>query len=167
MLRSITKQLCLQIERLPEEIKKNLQKKYDKGERPDEQDLLHVIQALVENIGSVYLIIDALDECVEIPHLLKSLHILSELQLKNVHSLMTSRDLPEIRRSMDKIAITKMPIGSSERRYTGIDDDIDLFVNQSLIDHYYLSVRSDRIKKKIRETLKMQACGMYVVDTLS
>ena len=164
MLRSIAKQLCLKAKCLPEEIESNLQKKYNNGERLDDSSLIKIIQALIEDAGAVYLVIDALDECVEVPYLLKLLNTLSKLKLKTARILMTSRDLPEIRRSIDTVATVSIPIGSSEREYTGIDNDIDLFVRQSLVDQYYLSMRTEKIKSKIIKALVHNACGMYVFE---
>ena len=164
MLSSIAKQLCLKAKCLPEGIENNLQKKYKNGERLDESSLIKIIQALIEDAGAVYLVIDALDECVEVPYLLKLLNTLSKLKLETARILMTSRDLPEIRRSMNTVATVSIPIGSSERKYTGIDNDIDLFIRQSLVDQYYLSMRAEKIKSKIIEALVINACGMYVFD---
>ena len=163
MLRSIVKQLCLLVNYLPENIEKTLQNRYDKEERMDQASLLSIVQALVKNVDSMYLVIDALDECVEISLLSKLLIKVSNLKLNNVHILSTSRDLPEIRRSMGKIANICIPIGSSEKRYTGIDEDIEVFVRQNLVEQYYLSLRTDKIKTQIIETLTFQANGMYVI----
>ena len=163
MLQSITKQLCLQIDCFPDRIKKIIQDKYDKEEWLDKSSLILIIHTLAEYFESVYVVVDALDECVEVPYLLKTLSTLASQELNNIHTLMTSRDLPEIRRSMDRLANTHIPIGSSEKRYTGIDNDIELFIRRSLAEQYYLSIRADKIKGKIIKTLIPQACGMYAV----
>ena len=163
MLQSIAKQLCLQVNCFPDRIEKVIQDKYHKEEWLDESSLMLIIRTLAENFESVYVVVDALDECVEVPYLLKSLSTLASQKLNNVHTLMTSRDLPEIRRSMDRLATIHIPIGSSEKRYTGIDNDIELFIRQSLAEQYYLSIRTNKIKRKIIETLVTQACGMYAV----
>ena len=166
MLRAIVKQMCLQVNSIPEHIGKLIQKKYDKGERPNESSSLDMIKALAANAKSIYVVIDALDECCELLYLLKSLSTLSTLKLDSIRVLVTSRELPEIRRGIDRIASVQIPIGTSGIRDAGISDDIDLYIKRSLVDRYYLSIRPDKVKEKIRDTLVVQACGMYVPTSI-
>lgn len=167
MLRSIVKQICMKVSNLSETAINQLHQFSSCGERPDDAQLVGLLQTIAENVGVVYIVVDALDECVERRHVLKLLASLPNLRLPNLRVLVTSRDLVDIRRILEPIIDAEIQIGSAKRQIweqqsNGIQGDIALYVERSLTEQYYLEMRNDTVKSKIKEKLVRQADGMYV-----
>ena len=176
MLQSIVKQLCKKMSNPPHVAISTIKKFCTAGERPNDAQLISLLQSIVEGgrAEEIYIIVDALDECSRRIQLLKSLVSILELQLQNLHILVTSRDLVDIRRILEPVVNSEIQIGSSkdnqqfffdssEHRTAGIENDIVLYVEQNMAEQYYLNIRSDEIKSTVREKLVKQANGMCVV----
>ena len=166
MLRSIIKQICMKVSTLSETAIDQLQQFGTSGERPDDAELIGLLQTIAKNVGTIYVVIDALDECIERRRVLNLLASLSDLPLPNVRILVTTRDLVDIRRILEPLVDAEIPIGSAKRKIweqqpNGIQDDIALYVERSLTEQYYLEMRNDEVKRKIREKLVRRADGMY------
>lgn len=175
MLQSVIKQLCMNISNLSPTAISTIRKYRTTGVRPNDPQLIGLLQSIVEGSGTdaIYIIVDALDECNKRSQLMKSLVSISELKLRNLCILFTSRDLVDIRRVLEPVVDYEIPIGSSEddlpfsfdsseHRKAGIKSDIVLYIEQNIEELHYLNIRSDEIKKLIRDKLVNQANGMYV-----
>ena len=171
MLRSVIKQLCIKSPALSNDAVSQIQRCCNAGERPNDEQLVGLLRPIAEGTGKLYIVIDALDECVERKHVIKLLAAMAALKLQNLHLLVTSRDLVDIRRILEPVIDAEIPIGSARKdkerhsrkqRLKGIQKDIALYVERSLTEQHYLNLRNDEIKGKIREKLVDQADGMCV-----
>ena len=177
ILRCIVKQLYLKIPNVPKEAASQIEVWHSIGEQPSNSKLMSMISLLATARINMYIVLDALDECIDLAHLLKFLSSLAVQLPKFLHILITSRKLGEINRAMENIEHKEIQLGSTSMVLTGlfdskkerlkgisdgVDKDILLFVEKSLEDQYYLKIRRNDIKTKIKETLVDEADGMYV-----
>lgn len=177
ILRCIVKQLYLKMPKVPKEAASQIEAWHSFGEQPSNSKLTSIISLIATAGISIYIVLDALDECIELAHLIKLLSLLTTQLPQHLHILITSRKLGEISRAMEDIIHEEIQLGSTRRMSTGlfgsakenyrgvndgIDNDILLFVEKSLEDQHYLKIRSDEIKKKIKDALVGKADGMYV-----
>lgn len=175
MLQSLIKQLCMKISNLSPTAISTIRKYRTTGEKPNDSQLVGLLQSVVGGAGTdaTYIVVDALDECSRRPQLMKSLVSISELRLQNLYILLTSRDLVDIRRVLEPVVDYEIPIGSSEddlqlsfdlskHRKAGIKNDIVIYIEQNMAQQHYLNIRSDELKRTIRDKLEDKANGMYV-----
>ena len=179
ILRSIVKQLYLKMPNVPKEAASQIEVWHSIGEQPSNSKLISIISLLATAGINIYIVLDALDECIELTHLMKLLALLMAQPPKYLHILIISRKLGEISRAMENNKHAEIQLGSKRKVPTGlsnsmkekfkgtsvgVDYDILLFVERSLEDQHYLKIRSDEIKTKIRETLVDEADGMYICN---
>ena len=165
VMSSVLKQLCLKMPSMPKEAASQVESCYSVGEQPSTPKTMDIISSLATAETDLYIILDALDECKEVTQLMKLLSSICKDLPKNLHVLVASRDLGEIKRPMELLNYKKIQIGSSSNGHTEscnvIDNDILLYIEKSLIDQHYLNIRSDDIKARIKKTLVEKADGMY------
>ena len=82
---------------------------------------------IVVSFAVVYIVIDALDECVELGGLLQMLHEIQTWEIDHLHILVTSRDLAEIHSSLSSITTETISVQGSV-----INNDISLYVAERL-----------------------------------
>lgn len=124
---------------------------------PPSAELADCLRRLLQRFHHVYIILDALDE---VPpnkareDVLDNIGMMQNWQFTGLHLLVTSRDLPDIRRSLNFSSVQELKM-----RNTGIDKDIKKFISSRLhVDR--------RLQKwlpyhsKIEETLAKHAQGV-------
>jgi hypothetical protein len=105
--------------------------------------------------STVHIVIDALDECSELGEMLQMLHDIQQLNMKNVHILVTSRQLPEIESSLSELTTDRLFL-----KGPGVDHDIMLYIVERLKSDQKLTKWPPGIQEEIRIMLGRGACGM-------
>lgn len=98
MLRSITAQMCQNTCEKPEEAIRVLEKFYELGQLPSNEELLKIISTLTQKLDRVYVIIDGVGECVSRSALFKVVSkLLDKNDEGNFYVFVSSRDFPDLR----------------------------------------------------------------------
>ena len=100
------------------------------------------------------IIIDALDECREVAHLL---HALRGLTAENVRLLVTSRSIQAI-----KYKFSELPSVSMDKMADAVSADIEMHVNREVDSHPRLGSLDSMLKREVCSTLCRKADGMSV-----
>ena len=136
------------------------------GERPTVSSMEKFIHSLCTGSTRIYIILDALDECLQTSEVLESLQRIIPNAPKNLRILAASRNLINIQRIINTINHVEISIGS---RIDGIleinnevDKDIQYYIEKSLASNHYLQIRSEDLKEKIKHILVENSGGMYV-----
>ena len=123
------------------------------GTSPSVVEYIMVLEAAVSRLATLYIVIDALDECSDEHGGRKTL--ISELSRLKLRLLVTSRDLPSIRRQLQNV----LHINVCARK-----DDILNYIDTRIDNSEQLSARvaKDRqLRDLIRRSVASRAGGMY------
>jgi hypothetical protein len=132
----------------------------DKGNRQPSLDaLMNVLQQMLQEFPQSYLILDALDECADRPELLSILEQMARWQLKELRVLVTSRQLGDIKSSLEDIVNGEYIICLQSQV---VDKDIHSYVRQRLSNDKGLKKwqKDDEIRREIETTLMEGSRGM-------
>lgn len=154
---SLTAQLARKMPRIPDDLL-NLYSQY-KHTQPPMERLVSTLRSTLEICGESFVIIDALDECIDNGRRTEILTLLTELSkwaLSNLHVLVTSRKEPDIEKSLTPL-LTLRPICIQTDQ---IQNDLRLYVRTHLRKDSDLAKWSPKIKQEIEETLIEGANGM-------
>ncbi|KAF7979104.1 hypothetical protein HWV62_43632 [Athelia sp. TMB] len=100
VIRSLIEQLCDQLPDIPAPLV-NI---YGRGHRqPSTVSLQLALQQIIEEFEHVYIILDALDECVDRESLLDWICDLEQQKSGKLHMMLTSRKEPDIKESLDSM----------------------------------------------------------------
>ena len=122
------------------------------------QSLQSVLLTILESFDDIYIVLDALDECIERKDLLKWIKQMTSWKRNKLHLLTTSRPEDDIAMNLrlldpDYIDIKQDLITCDVKRYVDcILDDDDAF------DRW-----NDEIKANIKSKLLESAGGMFVL----
>ena len=123
------------------------------GTSPSVVEYINVLEAAVSRLATLYIVIDALDECSDEHGGRKTL--ISELSRLKLQLLVTSRDLPSIRRQLqDAIHLDVF----------AREDDILNYIGTRIANSEQLSAhvaKDEQLKDVIRTTVASRAGGMY------
>lgn len=159
MVRSLISQLSEQCITMPLALEA-LYSSSDKGNRQPSLDaLMNVLQQMLQEFPQSYLILDALDECADRPELLSILEQMARWQLDELRVLVTSRQLGDIKNSLDDI-VNKERIICLQSQL--VDKDIQAYVRQRLSDDKGLRKwqKDVEIRREIETALIKGSCGM-------
>ena len=138
------------------EFMESFSKKYRKFKTSCSVEVLH--QALIncaKLVGRVFIVIDALDECIERSELLEKLANIANAQT-NINIFLTSRKEFDIEQYFE--SIPKLSIDS-----TDVASDVEVFVNNQLlglIKTRKLKLRDPDLRIEIQKILTAKADGM-------
>jgi hypothetical protein len=98
LLAAILKQLIENMKQLPEAVSRSYSESASKGLKPTAESLLNILKQALETFKSVYVVIDALDECSENHNVRQKLiKCLNSLQINSdIRLAITSRFIPDI-----------------------------------------------------------------------
>ena len=123
------------------------------GTSPSVVEYINVLEAAVSRLATLYIVIDALDECSDEHGGRKTL--ISELSRLKLQLLVTSRDLPSIGRQLqDAIHLD----------VCAREDDILNYIGTRIANSERLSAhvaKDEQLKDVIRTTVATRAGGMY------
>ena len=121
--------------------------------------LLNTLRQMMTSLGDTYIIIDALDECVERDELFKDLEEIVSWKDANLHVLTTSRREKDIEEALTPLGETRIPIDIQSAL---IDDDMRTFIYDRLRVDRKLNrwQKHPEVQLEIENTLMRKADGM-------
>ncbi|OAX83311.1 hypothetical protein ACJ72_02329 [Emergomyces africanus] len=160
MVRSLVKQFSHQYRSLPQTLVSLYKTSSKRNHEPDISELRMALRDIIELFDESFIVLDALDECSEISHLLHIINdILSNTSVK-VHILATSRIIQSFEDEVDSLHgnIQKVPIDKAR-----VGGDIRTFVNECLqTDTRFKRWKNyPDIQKDIESQTTSKANGMF------
>jgi hypothetical protein len=134
----------------------------ENGKRqPSLRALLRVTKEAAQEFAHVYVVLDALDECMQRSELMDMLEAVAEWQLDNLHLLMTSRKERDIESSLEEYIRDEDTVCLQR---DVVDKDIRRYVQQRLrVDKGLAKWNKDAsVRQEIEAALMGGARGMYV-----
>ena len=155
---SAISQLLAQCEDVPHVLSERhrIAKLHGRSRISETDEVFDIFRQTVAALPSVYLVIDALDECTEIPSISSWLQS-AVSSLPSLHVMVLSRDTMSIRKSLGRNSNIQMNAVTSK-------GDIDVYL-ASAIDS--LPCTDHRIKDRVLKTLAVKAEGMFLLADLS
>lgn len=155
LLRSLLTQLSAKSPRCPD-VLVNLRSACQKrGQQPTSADLLNTLKDIVGYFGHVYIILDALDECLQQDELLRLLTELSDWKLANLHIVATSRRERWIEDGLTGLVSSQKGLESDL-----VDADIRTYLGILLAVDSRFQKWSAEERQEIEDTLIKRAHGM-------
>lgn len=159
MVLSLLGQLCTHQSTIPHCVQTLYQKEMD-HEPPSIANLTVALFDIVKTFKRTFLVIDALDECIERPVLLATLCTIVQHQHgKHLKVLVASREEQNIRASFASLPFLSIR--------TQMSSDIGLYITESIDTDTRLSSLPEEIKLEINGTISEGAKGMYVAIPLA
>ena len=122
------------------------------GRQPAFEVLLETLRRMMESLGDIYVVIDALDECTEREQLLTDLEEMASWKDVGLHMLATSRRETDIEESLNLL--------SDERNRISIQSAL---INADIRTYTYDRLQNDR---KLRRWLKHPEVQLEIENTL-
>ena len=139
------------------ELLKDLYNVHSRGlSRPNLKDLKLALRQMIERSKSLYIIVDALDECLERQDLLQFLSELRSWNSANTHVFVTSRKEEDIKDVLNPLATHQIPLEESV-----IQEDIATYVKHHVQNDYRLSKWTENVRNDIENALLKGAKGMF------
>ena len=165
------KQLCRRIKPLPQELQEMYRRHFKNASQPKSEELKSVFRTILLQFNSVFLVLDALDEC--------TLDQREELCrfFSNIIESNTSTTSGRTSRGIVKLFVTSRKEADIERVFqqnlfptieieaVKVDSDIAIYTKaqiKSRLKDGRLILRNMALKNKILSTLTTKAGGMYV-----
>jgi hypothetical protein len=161
MIRSLICAFAQQCVKIPTSLE-HLFSSCENGQRqPPLDSLLEVLHHTIQEFPQSYIILDALDECVDCAELMSILERIAGWKLDETHLLVTSRKIHDIQRSLESIEDTRHTICLEKEL---VDKDILTYVRQTLSNDISLSKwqKDPNIRNEIEAALAKGSQGMYV-----
>ena len=152
---------------LPPKLQKAYEKHYRNHSQPKYDELRNIFFTSIQQLGRVFLVVDALDECT--PNERKDLcrfflsittDTSTSTSQETVKLFLTSRKESDIEHAFQRQVI---PIIETEA--TKVDRDIEVYVKAQIdlrLQNGSLSIKNAALKNKILSALVTNAGGMYV-----
>jgi hypothetical protein len=131
---------------------------YENGAfQPRIDDLMAILSEMLLNFNTVYLVIDALDECTDLNEVIEILTNMQSWAVDHLHIIVTSRRLPEIGESVSALTTAVISVDESP-----IDIDVMLYITHRLETDRSLAKWPLDVRHLIKATLSQGAGGMFV-----
>ena len=159
MIRSLITQLSEQPTKELKELKLLFSFCNNGQRQPDTKSLLTVLKGILKGFNKAYVVLDALDECLDRQQLLESVEEIQRWRLPQLHMLLTSRQLPDIQE------VLELWTGSQNRIHIQsalVDADILIYVHERLQNDRELKRwrNKPQVQEEIKMTLMEKADGM-------
>ncbi|KAH0556011.1 hypothetical protein GP486_006046 [Trichoglossum hirsutum] len=159
LISSLITQLCCRRPDIPKILKDLYQTCQNGHQNPSVKELKAVLSAILGSFESIYIILDALDECPlgggERERLLTAIHEIHDWSNKRIHMLVTSRVEIDIKHELEYL-LTEPPICIDSAL---VDEDIGVHVRSQLNTSRF-SKWPASIKQEVELALTAQANGM-------
>ncbi|CAG8977987.1 hypothetical protein HYALB_00001869, partial [Hymenoscyphus albidus] len=156
LIRSLVAQLYGQASHTPAGLEKLFNEFQNTSFQPPLASLVQVLSQIITCFPKVYIIIDALDECEELDEILDILRVVQGWKENRLHTIVTSRDLVDIRNSLSQVVTDTLCVETSN-----IGQDISIYIAERLEVDSRLVRWPPEIRDMIRKTLMDKAHGMF------
>lgn len=170
-IRSALKQLCRTMQPLPDELQEIYKQHYQNDLQPRYNELRNLFLRIIQPLGCVFFVVDALDECTQDERKILCKFLLSitnttssGTSLGTVKLFVTSRKEPDIEQAFQQNIIPTIVIEA-----TKVDSDIKAYVKAQIelrLQDGSLKIRNMSLKDMIFNNLTKEAGGMYVFSQL-
>ena len=158
LLRSLTLQFCSQHQSLWDKLYALYCSKRNGDFRPSDDELAYIVQDVTQYFQKVYLVLDALDECEQLPDLFKWFRGFHQTRKGSCLILCTSRDKQDIRTSMEAVSV---PAGRLSIEKDVLNPDIELYVHSRLFERDdFRRWRDNDILPKVEREVMRKVDGM-------
>ena len=157
MLRSFICQLAQSFHKIPKDLDKAFTEFGKKRKSLSQKGLLELFKQIVKEFPQIYVVLDALDECVKWGELLKVLEDIFNWEFQHMHFIMTSRREKQIEDVLEDI---KGPREHICIMNDAVDEDIKLYISHELSSRKSLRKKSNKVKAEIERALTAGAKGM-------
>ncbi|KAL5462753.1 hypothetical protein PMIN06_001446 [Paraphaeosphaeria minitans] len=159
-IRSLLSQLLQCVATIPKSINELFASCENTGRMPPLHALLEVVRLTLQGFAQVYVVLDALDECIHRPELMDIVEAVAGWQPNNMHLLMTSRKERDIQTCLERIVMDENTI---RLQADIVDLDIQRYVRQRLSADKSLAKwsKDDAIREEIETALIGGARGMF------
>lgn len=151
--------LILQLSARQSDNSKALERLYvqkEKGEQqPNVDQLVITLRDILETPVETYIILDALDECVDRQELLKLVQDLHGWKIGSLHVLVTSRKERDIETALNLLCTGQISVHDAQD-----NRDIELYIDERLKTDPKLRMWPLKTREEINEKLKNDAHGM-------
>ena len=155
LIRSLIVQLSAQCLDVP----RSLQLAYSRSQNGQNQltadELKILLRQIIKSFSSIYVLLDALDECTDREELLQFIQVLVDWDIDNLHILATSRKENDIATSLEPLVTCQLCIQSAL-----VDADIRVHVLERLSNDPKLNKWPVDVQREIENTLTRDAKGM-------
>ena len=149
---------------LPLKLQEVYEKHYKNHGQPKYDELRNIFLESIQQLGCVYFVVDALDECTldDRKNLCKFFLSITESSTsqKTVKLFVTSRKEPDIEQAFQQQVIPTIEIEAAK-----VNNDIEVYVKAQIelrLQNGCLSIRNIALKDEILSALTTKAGGMYV-----
>jgi len=159
MLRSLITQLFLHGRGAPKALSSLYSYYHNGGRQPEPVALVTTLREIFEKFNQTFIILDALDECMDRHELLETLNSIVNWISDEIHLLATSRRERDIEPSLDLIVNDRSKIGIQTKP---VDDDIRAYVRGRLHRDPKMRrwINQPEVQTEIEEALMDKAHGM-------
>ena len=127
--------------------------------RPNTRELLDCLNGIIQLFTSVYIVVDALDECMERNNLVHIITTMKKWKLNVLHLLLVSRNEPDLLRDLKDLSFDVI-----DMEYKAIDDDIRLYIGRIIeTDKDFKLWNNVKDKLWIEEEITKFSNGMQVL----
>ena len=148
---------------LPPELHASYKRHYGNHSQPRLGELQSIFFAVLQQLESIYFVLDALDECTQDQRVglcgfFAGIMELSVTASKNIKLFVTSRKEPDIERAFSRFSMIEVEA-------TKVNNDIEIYVQGQIeqqLNNGSLPLNNPMLKDKIITTLTTKAGGMYV-----
>lgn len=138
----------------------DLYKQYDSGHRePPTEELQKVLESILRRFKRVYMVIDALDECIEREKFCLWLTQISSVEDSNLHIAITGRPERDIDDHMRSLDYQRVDIADGLNKA-----DIATYIDQVLTNDVKLNKWGPEVHDTIKQALMSKAQGMFVLS---
>jgi hypothetical protein len=123
--------------------------------QPTISELTGLLKEMLESLPSMYLILDALDECTDREDLLWLLKDINMWSQTNTRILVTSREERDIKHALNAFATTSISIQG-----WGVDADIYKYIEERLLSDPKLARWKGDDRREITSTISQRSQGM-------
>lgn len=143
---------CLHLPELLQSVRSRLQKE---KKQPTIEQMTAILRQLLKSFNTMYIMLDALDECVDQEDLFKFIEAVMSWNIDNLHVLSTSRKENDIATSIELWVTFQLCIQSAL-----VDADIRVYTLERLSRDSKLKKWPDNVQKEIEQALMSGSQGM-------
>lgn len=155
LIRSLIVQFAAQCPFLPHSLQSALESSQNQQKQPTSEELKDILFQILKSFRTIYVLLDALDECIDREDLLKFMESLLGWKMSGLHILTTSRKENDIATSFESLVTCQLCVQSAL-----VDADIRIHVLDRLSNDPKLKKWPVNIQKEIEDALVKGANGM-------